>query len=307
MQVGPRSVRNLAQAGKSLAQRFAFLGLLLAAVGLMVIGKVDYLLVDRFRAVVTDAVAPILDGLSRPVESVNRAVAHVRDLARLNEENARLRESQARLLHWQAVARKLEAENRQLRDLLNFVPGPEPSFITGRVIADTGGAFAHSLIINAGSRDGVTKGQAAVTGEGLIGRIANVGERSARLLLITDLNSRIPVVIGPEHIRAILAGDNTDQPRLIHLPSGRTAQPGDRVVTSGHGGAFPAGLPLGVVATVEDGGIAVQPFVERSRLEYVRLLDFGLGGIIQLPDPRPTGAAKAPKAGPRKGARARKP
>ena len=273
---------------------------------MMILGKVDVLLIDSIRAHVTDTVAPILDALSRPIESVSKAVDHVRELADLRGENQRLRENQARLLQWQAVARNLEAENRILKGLLNYVPGPEPSFITGRVIADTGGAFAHGLILNAGARDGVVRGQAAITGDGLIGRVAGVGDRSSRILLITDLNSRIPVLVGSDRTRAILAGNNSDHPRLIHLASGETVSAGDRIITSGHGGAFPPGLPVGQVASVNDGGISVQPFVRRDRLEVVRLLDFGLAGILQLPKPGADPKSNS-KAGDHKGARARKP
>jgi len=284
VQEGPRSVYRIAQPIKNLAQRFAYMGLIVLAVGMMFLGKVDVLLMDSFRAHVTDAVAPILGAVSQPVQSVARAVDHVRELTDLRKENARLRENEARLLQWQGAARRLEAENKGLKGLLNYVPGPEPSFITARVIADTGGAFAHSLILNAGAKDGVTKGQAAITGEGLVGRIAGIGFRSARVLLITDLNSRIPVSAGPNRTRVILAGNNSDKPKLIHLPSGETVNVGDRVVTSGHGGAFPPGLAVGVVTAVDEGGILVTPFVERNRLEYIRLLDFGLGGILPLPE-----------------------
>ena len=284
---GPRSVSRLAQPIKGLTQRFAFIGLVGAAVGLMIMGKADFILMDNLRAHVTDAVAPILAAASRPADSVAKAVDQVRELAALRQENDRLRQNQARLLQWQAAARRLEAENRNLRDLLNFVPGAEPSFITARVIADTGGAFVHSLIINAGGRDGVTKGQAAMTGHGLAGRVAGVGSRSARILLITDLNSRIPVLVGQNRTRAILAGNNSDTSKLIHIPSGETVSPGDRVVTSGHGGALPPELPIGMVTLVNDTGIGVQPFVQRNRLEYIRLLDFGLVGIVPTP---PSGA-----------------
>ena len=297
---GPRSVYRLAQPIRGLAQRFAYISMIAAAVGLMILGKVDVLLMDNIRAHVTDTVAPILDVLSRPAESVARVIDHVRQLSALSQENDRLRESQARLLQWQAAALRLEAENKNLRDLLNYVPGPEPSFITARVIADTGGAFAHSLILNAGVRDGVAKGQAAMTGDGLVGRVAGAGSRSARILLITDLNSRIPVLVGTKRTRALLAGNNSNRPRLIHLPSGETVSAGDRIVTSGHGGAFPFGLPLGVVASISDGGIGVEPYVERNRLEYVRLLDFGLGGIVRAPDPKADAAVKRKAAQPRK-------
>ncbi len=293
---GPRSVYRLAQPIRGLAQRFAYISMVAAAVGLMILGKVDVLLMDSIRAHVTDTVAPILDALSRPAESVAKAIEHVRQLSALSQENTLLRESQARLLQWQTAALRLEAENKNLRDLLNYVPGPEPSFITARVIADTGGAFAHSLILNAGVRDGAAKGQAAMTGDGLVGRGAGAGSRSARILLSTDLNSRIPVLVGTGRTRALLAGNNSDRPRLIHLPSGETVSAGDRIVTSGHGGAFPFGLPVGVVASVSDGGIGVEPYVERNRLEYVRLLDFGLGAIAKVPEPKVDAAVKA-KAG----------
>ena len=306
MQQGPRSVYRLAPPIKNLAQRFAYMGLVLATVGIMILGNIDAQLMENFRAHVTDTVAPILDAVSRPVESISKAVTHVRELADLRKENERLRQNEARLLQWQSAARRLEAENKVLKGLLNFVPGAEPSFITGRVIADTGGAFAHSLILNAGNRDGVTKGQAAMTGRGLVGRVAGVGSRSARILLITDLNSRIPVLVGPNRTRAILAGNNSDKPRLIHLPSGETVAPNDRIVTSGHGGAFPPGLPVGIVMSVNDGGIGVQPFVERSRLEYVRLIDYRLGGILQLPE-KDANSSTDNKAGDNKGARTRNP
>lgn len=306
MQKGQGYIHRIAQPIKNLTQRFAFMGLVLAAFGLMILGKVDILLVDQFRAHVTDAVAPILDAMSRPIESVSKAVDHVRELADLKGENERLRKNEARLLQWQSAARRLEAENKVLKGLLNYVPGPDPTFITARVIADTGGAFAHSLILNAGSRDGVTKGQAAVTGEGLIGRVAGVGSRSARILLITDLNSRIPVLAGPNRTRAILAGNNSDRPKLVHLPSGETAAVGDRIVTSGHGGAFPPGMPVGVVTSVNDGGISVTPLVDRNRLEYVRLLDLGRGKILEAP-PREAQPAGGENPGHGKGARTRNP
>ena len=300
MALVPRSVYRLAQPIRSLTQRVAYISMVVAAVGLMILGKVDVLLMDSIRAQVTDTVAPILDALSRPADSVAKAIEQVRQLSALSQENTLLRESQARLLQWQSAALRLEAENKNLRDLLNYVPGPEPSFITARVIADTGGAFAHSLILNAGVRDGAAKGQAAMTGDGLVGRVASAGSRSVRILLITDLNSRIPVLVGTRRTRAILAGNNSDRPRLIHLLSGEAVSAGDRIVTSGHGGAFPFGLPVGVVASVSDGGIGVEPYVERNRLEYVRLLDFGLGGILGAPEPKAGAAVKARAAPPRK-------
>jgi len=275
-----RTVSRIAAPVKSAAQRFAYLVLVLGAVGVIVIGRVDKVHTEQARAQVVDAVAPILDALSRPVDTVNWAITEARRIYAVHEENETLRQERARLLQWQSAARKLEVENRLLRNLLNFKSGPRASFVTARVVADSGGAFAHSVILNAGERAGVRKGQAALTGNGLIGRVSGVGSRSSRILLITDLNSRIPVAIESTRTRAILAGTNADRPRLIHLPTGAIVTKGDRVVTSGHGGAFPEGLPIGIVSSTDDGVIQVQPYVHRDRLEHVRILDYGMGGII---------------------------
>jgi rod shape-determining protein MreC len=270
-----RPVNRIAAPIKGLAHRFAYLGLIVAAFGLMMLGKADTVTVERFRAQATDAFAPILDAVSRPIATVNEIVTEARELAALRVENARLREERARLLQWQAAGRKLEAQNAALRDLLNFIPREAKAFISARVIADSGGAFAHSLILNSGERDGVRRGQAVVSGDGLIGRVIGVGSRSSRVLLITDLNSRIPVITEQSRTRAVLAGNNSVRPVLKHLPAGIFVVPGERIVTSGDGGAFPAGLPVGVVVSVSDRGIGVQPFVASDRVEYVRVVDYG--------------------------------
>lgn len=283
----PGSVLRIAAPLKVLVQRFTFLGLVGMAVGLMVLGKAETPLIERARMTLTDALVPILDALSRPVATVNEAADHIASLTDLHAENARLREENERLLHWQSVARKLELENRSLRDLLNLVPDEAISFVSARVVADAGGSFVRSVLVLAGARDGVAKGQVAITGDGLVGRVGETGERSARVLLLTDLNSQVPVILESSRERGILAGDNSDRPRLTHLAITAKPQIGDRVMTSGHGGVFPAGLPVGVVVAAGEGGVRVKPFVEFHRLDHVRLIDYGLSGALVVGAPPP--------------------
>lgn len=285
----PGPVLRLAAPLRVLAQRFTFLGLVGAAVGFMVLGKAETPLIERARTTLTDALVPILDALSRPVATVNDMADHVSSLTDLHAENARLREENERLLQWQSAARKLELENRSLRELLKFVPEEALSFVSARVVGDSGGSFVRSVLVLAGSRDGVAKGQVAVTGDGLVGRVGETGERAARVLLLTDLNSQVPVIIESSRERAILAGDNSDRPKLTHLAVTAKPQIGDRVMTSGHGGVFPAGLPVGVVVAVGERGARVKPFVEFHRLDHVRLIDFGLSGalVVGAPPPQP--------------------
>ena len=295
--MAPRGNRIMRYAAplKAAAQRFAFLMLIAGAVGLIILGKADAVLVERLRVAVSDAFAPILAAFARPLATLDAAIDEAWELINLRAENERLREDNAELRHWEQVARELGAQNRALAEALKFVPHGEERSITGRVIADSGGAFVRSLLIDAGARDGVAKGQAVVAGQGLIGRIAEVGEVSSRVLLITDLNSRIPVVVESTRDHAILAGDNSDLPRLLYLPSNLSLEPGTRIVTSGDGEAFPPGLPIGTVVAASEGAARIQPFANWSRVEYVRIIDYGLKGILGPLEPLPAPArAKRP-------------
>jgi rod shape-determining protein MreC len=276
LRVDHRSVTTL----KATVQRFAFVGFAMTAVGLLVLGKADPLMMERTRAAIADSVAPLLAVLVRPVAAFTDGAEEIRRWMHLHEENARLRQEGDRLRQWQAVSLRLEAENEMLRQLLAFVPDPEVRYVSARVIADSGGTFANSVLVSGGAAHGIATGDAAMTGDGLAGRVVSVAAHSARILLITDLNSRIPVRIMPSRTRAILAGDNSESPRLLHLTPDSPIEPGQRIVTSADAGAFPAGLPVGMVASVEDGLIRVKPHAQRSRLDAVRIVDFGLDGIV---------------------------
>jgi len=283
------SVRRLALPVTGWVQRFAFALLVSASVGMLVLGRIDSTFVERLRVGITDSVAPVLEVLSQPSATAAAIVEDMRTLADLRGENERLRAVNERLLRWQAVARTLEQENLAYKELLNLVEDPRPAFITARVIGDAGGAFVRTVLLNAGTDDGVAVGQAAVNAEGLVGRVVEVGRRSARILLLTDLNSRIPVVVEQSRVPAILAGDNSDHPRLSFTPVNAVFEPGDRIVTSGHGGMLPPGLPLGEVISTVGGVARVRPYVDWTALEYLRVLDFTLPGV--LPATRTAGPA----------------
>jgi len=271
---------KLAAPVKAWIQRSALLLLITVGVALMLLGRSESGVVQNARSAMADAVAPILDFASRPISGTVNALESAQNLMALAEENAELREANRRLRSWQAVAYRLEAENGALRDLLRMAPDPHSRYVTGRVVADNGGTFVRSVLVNAGGRDGVVRGQAAVTGEGLAGRVAQVGGRSAQILLITDMNSRIPVMLAHSRERGVLAGNNSNRPALLYLGPRSQVEPGDRILTSGDGGVFPAGLPVGVVAASDDGVVRVQPFVDWDRMEYLRLIDFELPGLL---------------------------
>ena len=273
--------------------RFALVILVVLAFAAMLVGKADTVLVENARVLALDLASPLLEAIARPVAVANRTIADLKEFASLREDNARLREENARLITWQAAARRLENENDRLRELSQFREGPEASFITARIVGDSVSAYVRGALLNVGRKAGVTTGQAVLTAEGLAGRVAEVGENSARVLFVTDVNSRLPVQVERTRERAILAGDNSALMRLTLAQTLQGVQRGDRIVTSGHGGSFPVGIPVGEIVQTGDGGsVKVRPFADFSRLEFVRVVDYGVTGLVG-------GGGSTPAASPR--------
>jgi rod shape-determining protein MreC len=268
--------------------------LVAASFGLMLLGKADALLAERLRVQVADLLAPAYAVLAEPARTMRDVVEEVQELVSLRTENARLREENQRLRQWQDSALRLEQDLAQLRAQLGFVPEARGTFRSARVVADAGGAYARAVLIATGPQTPVAKGQVALDARGLVGRVTDVGARSARVLLVTDINSRIPVVVERTRATAILTGTNGPRPRLAHWLDGTAPpQPGDRIVTAAQANAFPPGLPVGVVVAGRS-GLEVEPFADLDRLEIVRVFDFGLSGIL------PPEAVARPEAGPRR-------
>src|SRR5438270_4982310 len=270
-------------ARRAAIERMSLTLLVVISAALIIVGKADQLAFQHFRNSIMDAAAPALDMLSRPAAALDAAADRVRGFIAVYRDNARLAEENERLLGWQQVALRLSAENAELRHLSKLVSEPAMSLVTARGIADSGGEYARSVMVNAGRDNGVARGQAAMSGEGLVGRVAEVGSRAARILLITDLNSRVPVVVDGTRQRAILAGDNSARPSLRFVDSDGTIRIGDRIATSGQGGVFPPGLPVGVVASVDSEGARVEPYAALSRVDYLRLVDYGLAEALPTP------------------------
>jgi rod shape-determining protein MreC len=254
--------------------------LIAASFGLMLLGKADTLLAERARMGLADALAPIYAAISGPLAHMRDTVAGATDLWDIQAENGRLRDENVELRRWQSIALALDAENRRLKAELHWIPDPAPSYVTARVVADAGGIYAKAVLLAVGPNHGIRKGEIALDETGLVGRITEVGARSARVLLITDLNSRIPVILENSRAHAILIGTNGPRPRLLYWPEGSMPQEGERIVTSTEASAFPANLPIGVVHFSSANVPEVVPAAMLQRLEVVRIFDYGLGGIV---------------------------
>ena len=286
---------------RSSIQRTTLPLLVLLSGATIILGKADEMMLDSMRTTIADGLAPALDFVSRPLVAAGNVVDGARGLVHLYHENRRLTQDNERLMQWQQSALKLAADNRQLRGLLKAVPEPSVSYATARVIASSGGAYVRTVMVNAGSDDGLARGQAAISGDGLVGRLTEVGGRAARVLLITDLNSRVPVTVESGRLNAVLAGDNSERPRLAYVGSTDGLKIGDRVVTSGEGGVFPPGLPVGVIVSFDGGGPRVEPYADLSQLGYLLVVNYGLAGGLPQPVPATPRSGKRAKPADRAG------
>jgi rod shape-determining protein MreC len=243
------------------------------AVLLLLAGKMHFVPFERTRAAITDRMGVFLQKLNTPVVSATRWAGGVGHFFDVYSENLRLKEENARLLQWRGAAVALQSRIGGYERLLKAVPDASYAAITAKVIARSSQPFLETIVLNTGSRDGVRAGQAVVDARGMLGRIYVAGDHTSWVILVDDLNSRIPVLIRPGNVQAILVGNNTNEPALEALPQNTKFKNGADIVTSGDGGLLPAGLPVGLLQ-VNGRETKVKLYADPLAAEEVRVLDY---------------------------------
>ncbi|MGR3761850.1 rod shape-determining protein MreC [Roseobacteraceae bacterium NS-SX3] len=279
----------------------------LCLAAIFIVWRIDSPRVERFRAQVVDRVVPNMDWAMVPVTAAINLVRDFQSYQRLAEQNRELRSELRQMRAWKEAALQLEQENARLLDLNNVRLDPQLTYITGVVMADSGSPFRQSVLINVGSRDGIQDGWAAMDGIGLVGRISGTGRDTARVILLTDAASAVPATIQPSGQTALITGDNSAAPLISFLENRDQVRPGDRVVTSGDGSVFPAGLLIGQVTEDRSERLRVRLSADYERLEFLRVLRHHGTEVIQdpgglvvpvpgtpSPHPRPEGLTAEP-------------
>ncbi|MEE9454772.1 MAG: rod shape-determining protein MreC [Paracoccaceae bacterium] len=268
--------------------------LIVVLLGVFLVSRIDNPRVERLRVAMVDRFYPSFEWALVPVTNLTRMVTDFQSYTQVYKRNQELRRELQRMKGWREAALQLEQKNAQLLALNNVKLNPVLSFITGEVMTDSGGPFSQSALVNIGRQDGVSDGSAAVDGLGLVGRISGVGERTARVLFLTDVSSSVPVIIVPSGRRAIVRGDNTVIPPLDFLDSEVGVHAGSRVLTSGDGGVFPADILIGQIAIDPKGRFRVRLAADYESLEFIRILRAtpreeiqGFGDVIAAPDISP--------------------
>jgi rod shape-determining protein MreC len=250
---------------------------LIVSVALFVADRRETLEAEAYgktRAAIDMVQRPISDAIAAPVGWVRSLSGGIGDYFFAVSENRRLKEEnhELRSTHDQVVA--LQDVNERYRALLGLKLDPPVAMVSGRSVMDSRGPFANSRLVNVGKEAGVRVGNPVMSENGLVGRVVGVSSGASRVLLLTDVSSRTPVMIDRTNDRAILTGDGGRNPKLSYLRGREGPRQGDRVLTSGDGGVMPRGLPVGVVVKGLDGAWRVQLSSDRASVDFVRILKF---------------------------------
>ena len=264
------------------------------SLALLTLSRINHDLIYSFRGRVIALAAPVFEIVSGPVRQLKGIWQNAEILIANTDELNRLRAENQKLQQWKWRAKVLEDRLAAYAKIIQAVERPPLGFSTGQVISEGRGPFLHSVLLNTGRKDGVRNGYPVVSADGLVGRVVQSGARAAHTLLVSDRNSRIPVEIGNNRMRAILTGDGDSTPRLTYLSKGSKIRVGDEVFTSGQGGLFPRGLRIGKVV-ISGQLYRVKLYANLGRLDYLSVLFFKTPGLDLVDDKPHPGSPSRPK------------
>ena len=222
-----------------------------------------------------DSVAsPAGEVISTPFRWLDQGVGWIGDYVTAGSENHDLKAEVLRERRWRDIAMKLQLENARLRALTGVRTDPPIPMVLGQTVLEARGPFSNARLVDVGAARGVTEGNPALSDHGLVGRVVGVAPGASRILLLTDAESRVPVLLPRTNGRAILSGDGSPNPALAFLRAHDALREGDRVLTSGDGGVFPRGLPVGSVVRGFGGEWRIALDSDEAPVDFVQILLF---------------------------------
>ena len=255
---------------KGTQQRFSLFALIVFSIILIYVETIETKPLDYLRSFIKDTIYRGSVVASFPSKGFKSVFGAVKDHLNLFNENAQLKEENAQLKEKIFDPYFLIFENKQLRQLLDEQVTSSTHLVSARVMLDKQSPYLNSFIINSGSNKEIKNGMAVLDGKNFVGRIVDVNFFSSRVLLVTDLNSKIPVSIEPSGHQAILSGRGTKEPTLEYLPKNHTVQSGNKVYTSGKEGIFTPGIPIGEVRMSNEKN-SVSLFSDISQIVFINI------------------------------------
>jgi rod shape-determining protein MreC len=257
---------------RRILHRVAFIFLLIFSFLLIFLGKPDNIIIQNTSEFLIQITGKTVTIVSKPFIYIRDSFETLKNLFGVENENRVLRHTIELLNSRVNELKNLESENQELKNSLRFVQFLKQDFISARIVVDNSSIFTHSFLIEAGSNQGIEKYQAVISKGNLIGRIISVTPQYSRVLLITDIDSHIPVILEKSRVRAFLSGNNDDYPKLTHIEQKGLVTEKEDVLTSGFDGILPYGIRIGFVAGEEEEAPFIQPYTNRNDIEIVNVL-----------------------------------
>ena len=250
------------------AQKFSLVFLIIVASIIFFLDVYGFGFMKPIISIINDGIYRFSLVVSSPSRFLPQATGSVTNLFNIKSENEKLKKALEVYKQKDLSVEYLTNQNKNLRKILESDENLfKEHYVLSKVLIDKSSPYLKSIIINKGSKAGILKGMPVIDKEYLVGRIVETNYLSSRVLLLSDLNSRIPVTFGEDGVQAILKGSGGSRPVLEYLPEGYVVEEGVDVFTSGKDGIFFAGSPIGI--TVEKGEVKL--FSESSQLSFVKV------------------------------------
>ena len=259
---------------KSNKQQFSLLALIIFSIILIFLSNLNFIGINYLKIGINEATYRLSALISYPEKKLNQSFQFFTDYLNVYEDNQNLKNKIDQLNSQKLNNIYLENENKRLKEIVGDSTSISEGIIS-RVLIDKDGKFLKSIILNKGSKDGIKIGMVVLEKNYLVGQVIEVNYTTSRAILISDLNSNIPVVIEPGSFQSILSGTGKDYGLIKYSKNELNLDQNAIVYTSGLGGNFRAGLPIGKVNNQIE-RLAVQFFSDLSQLSYVKIQSIGV-------------------------------
>ena len=253
-------------------QRFSLFALLFSSIFLIVLGKFNFTAINYLKITINEVVYRTSFVASIPEKYITYSYRAIEEHIKLYKDYNFQKEELEKLKSEKYEVKFLEAENKRLKKVLNDI-NYSSELVIAKVIIDKQSPFLRSIIINKGSKNNIKKGMSVLSDSYLIGKVIEVNYMTSRVLLLSDLNSKIPVTIEPGSIQSILSGDGENSGNIQYTKDNLPITDGSIIYTSGTGGLLKSGIPIGKIEQNENQN-SVNFFIDFSQLRYVKVSSY---------------------------------
>lgn len=247
-------------------------GCLIVTILVMFMHSHNNAIIVKFRGIMQDSLLPIISIFNIPARAIDGFNEKLKLATGIYEENNILKNENMELLAWQNTAKQLQKENGELRELLGLPKPQDAQYVSARVIGHGTQGGQRTLLLQHAKGDMLKKGYIVVTASGMVGRLIDVSNNSATVLLITDRQSRIPVQHEPTEMRSILTGQDDHILKLKFVKDISVFEQGDRIVSDDTISAMPLSVNVGYVSNIDNNEVSITPFVDSANLKFVSIV-----------------------------------